>query len=87
MKRTCHVATLLWLIYSPVEGPQVRLQIELPDFLIRRKIDSLSPPAFSASFSLSLHVFFPAVSLQELPSIGSPSWQSRSWTSTCSTNW
>lgn len=52
MKRTCHVAALLWLIYSPIERPQVRLQIELPEFPIRQKIDSRNLPVFLASLTL-----------------------------------
>lgn len=51
MKRTCHVAALLWLIYSPIERPQVRLQIELPEFPIRQKIDSRNLPVFLASLT------------------------------------
>lgn len=60
MRRTCHGAALLWLIYSPIERPRVRLQIELLEFPIGKKINSPDLPGFSASFSLSLLVFFPA---------------------------
>lgn len=59
MERTCHVATLLCLIYSPIKRPQVRLQIELPQFPIRKKIDSSNLLLFLASFSLLTPCFLP----------------------------
>lgn len=51
MRRTCHVAALLWLIYSPIERPQVRLQIELPELPNRQTIDSHNLLVFLASLT------------------------------------